>query len=262
MLAVKRRLEEMAEGGELESVSIVAMRADVQTGGVGQRGRVWQSPAGGLWMTVAVRDERGVSERSQRGIEAWRSLAVGTEIAEELSARWPRVLVERLRLKWPNDLVCVCEGRLLKCGGILCERIVDGRGAAWWVVGVGINVVNPTGDLQAQVGRGVRSLKELGCEVGDVQIDELFVVLTARVEVALRAERFAEYANRYQSKMWGVGEMGVDASRPGEVCEVVGVDAAGWLMVKSVAGEARSVRQFVWGGEETSDERRAMSDER
>jgi BirA family biotin operon repressor/biotin-[acetyl-CoA-carboxylase] ligase len=110
-----------------------AVVATVQTGGRGQRGRVWRSAAGGLWLSVVARPA---------STEAVGTLAirVGLAIATALEARCPEL--PTLMLKWPNDLVLA--GR--KLGGILTEARWSDDRCAWVVIGVGLNVANPLPD--------------------------------------------------------------------------------------------------------------------
>lgn len=104
----------------------VAIAAE-QTAGRGQWGRHWQSPKGGLYLSVALAPNLAVSNSPQLTLcSAW-----GIAIAL-------RCYGIPVRLKWPNDLLL--SGR--KLGGILTEtRVQQGR-IAKAVVGVGINWSN------------------------------------------------------------------------------------------------------------------------
>ena len=86
-----------------------------QTRGKGRSVRVWESPLGGLYLSI---------------ISPSHSLLpfiVGISVIQALG------LDNRLRLKWPNDIIL--DGK--KVGGILCED--DDKSA---VVGIGINMNN------------------------------------------------------------------------------------------------------------------------
>jgi len=86
-----------------------------QTEGKGRGDRVWESPPGGLYLSI---------------ISPSHSLLpfiAGISVIQTLG------LDNRLRLKWPNDIIL--DGK--KVGGILCED--DDKSA---VVGIGINMNN------------------------------------------------------------------------------------------------------------------------
>jgi BirA family biotin operon repressor/biotin-[acetyl-CoA-carboxylase] ligase len=130
--------------------------ADRQTKGRGRLGRSWVSPPGGLWCSLLLRP----AGSAPAGLL---SLAVGVAAAEAIEAA-TGVVVD---LKWPNDLVI----RRQKVGGILIE------GGAALIVGVGINVNVPAGELPQDAPRSAASLHMLagrtldGAKVLDALLD-------------------------------------------------------------------------------------------
>jgi BirA family biotin operon repressor/biotin-[acetyl-CoA-carboxylase] ligase len=103
--------------------------ADTQRAGRGRLGRVWSSPPGqGVWCTIIERP-------SDPGVLDVLSIRIGLRLAEGLDA----LAGERVRVKWPNDLVV----RGGKVGGILTEARWSGSTLAWVAVGVGVNVIAP-----------------------------------------------------------------------------------------------------------------------
>lgn len=118
--------------------------AQRQSAGRGQRGRVWQSAAGGLYLSLAVAPDWPVAKAGQLTcLSAW-----GIAIALNN-------LGLPIQIKWPNDLFF--EGK--KLGGILTETKLahhsdlaspDLKGSKSLpcirqaVIGVGINWHNPT----------------------------------------------------------------------------------------------------------------------
>jgi len=98
--------------------------AEHQTAGRGRRGRTWQSAAGaGITLSIARAFPGPVSGLVPLGI------VVGVLAARALRAHG----VERVGLKWPNDLLV--ESR--KLGGVLVE--VDGREPPRAIIGLGLN---------------------------------------------------------------------------------------------------------------------------
>jgi BirA family transcriptional regulator, biotin operon repressor / biotin---[acetyl-CoA-carboxylase] ligase len=113
-----------ADGAEAGTVVV----AGEQTGGRGSRGRGWQSPPGGLWLSALFRP------RVSAGVELF-GLRIGLAVADAVEALGPGVPVQ---IKWPNDLMVGDS----KVGGILCEARWQGESLGWVVAGVGINVAN------------------------------------------------------------------------------------------------------------------------
>jgi len=87
-----------------------------QTKGKGRGVRVWESPLGGLYLSIVSPSHSLLP------------FIAGISVIQSLVG-----LDNRLRLKWPNDLIL--DGK--KVGGILCED--DGKCA---VAGIGINLNN------------------------------------------------------------------------------------------------------------------------
>jgi BirA family transcriptional regulator, biotin operon repressor / biotin---[acetyl-CoA-carboxylase] ligase len=119
------KLWELVDQGAGEATVAIALQQQV---GRGQWGRQWQSPPGGLYLSLALTPDLAVENRGQMTLwSAW-------GIAQALRARGIPVMI-----KWFNDLVV--ERR--KLGGILTEtRVHQGR-ITQAMVGVGINWVNP-----------------------------------------------------------------------------------------------------------------------
>jgi len=101
-----------------------AVLARRQRFGRGQRGRPWQSPAGGAWLSAAL------PWPEQPGLSASLGLAVAVGLALELEA-----LALPVTLKWPNDLLL---GRR-KLAGLLPRLRLRGGRVRWAQVGVGLN---------------------------------------------------------------------------------------------------------------------------
>jgi BirA family transcriptional regulator, biotin operon repressor / biotin---[acetyl-CoA-carboxylase] ligase len=146
----------LAAGGAAAGTAVVAAR---QTAGRGSRGRTWQSPVGGLWLSVISRPPDGA------GAELL-SLRAGLAAAAALESLRG---LPPVQLKWPNDVLL--EGR--KAGGILCEARWQGDVLAWVAVGIGLNVQNPA----------PASVRLPGCSLAewrpDLTVDEVLAALLA-----------------------------------------------------------------------------------
>lgn len=113
-------LTELAGRGEPEGLAILARR---QTAGRGTQGRVWESPAGNLHLSVLLRPRGPVRQAPQWALLA----AVALHQAAGVGTR----------LKWPNDLML----NGAKAGGILTETASTAGGWIDWIVlGFGVNL--------------------------------------------------------------------------------------------------------------------------
>lgn len=167
------------------AVDGTVMCAEHQSAGKGRRGRYWHAVLGGsLTFSVLWRFENGL--QSLAGL----SLAVGLAIARAIK----RHTLHALRLKWPNDVLVDYR----KLAGILVEVQGDLHGAAFAVVGIGLNVrMSP--EQRDVVDQAVVDLHEMGVTVSRNQVladclQELHLMLTlfrAHGFSALRADWMA-----------------------------------------------------------------------
>ncbi len=132
----------------------LAVRAIEQHAGRGRHGRVWASPRGGVWLSVA-----DAWRGPEAGVVAMRSaLAVLSSVAEEIGSGH----AQRLRIKWPNDLLL--DG--MKIAGVLCERREHPSSGAMvypslLVIGVGINADFDAASLPADVRTPATTLRSV-----------------------------------------------------------------------------------------------------
>lgn len=123
-----------AESGAPSGTVIVA---DRQTAGRGRRGRSWLSaPESSLTFSLLWRFSGPLARLS--GL----SLAVGVGLASGLES----LGAQGVWLKWPNDVLLRDGEGYAKLAGILIELSSDRRGTQA-IIGVGLNLSPPTGDL-------------------------------------------------------------------------------------------------------------------
>lgn len=121
-------LAELARRGYPEGTVVMARR---QTAGRGRLGRRWESPPGGIWMSVLLRPAPAVL-RTAGVLLATASVAACRSLAE--------VVGLEAGVKWPNDVYW--RGR--KLGGALAEA-----GSGYVVLGIGLNADFPLQALPA-----------------------------------------------------------------------------------------------------------------
>lgn len=127
----QRPLPGALAGGLGGGLAVVAAH---QRFGQGQRGRLWDSPVGGLWLSAAMPWPTALADSASL------SLAVAVGLALQLEA-----LGVVVQLKWPNDVLV--GGR--KLAGILPRLRLRGAQVRWAQVGLGLNGINrpPSGAI-------------------------------------------------------------------------------------------------------------------
>ncbi|MFN3544167.1 MAG: biotin--[acetyl-CoA-carboxylase] ligase [Thiobacillus sp.] len=195
--------------------------AEHQPAGKGRRGRTWHSvPGGSLTFSVLWRFDQGL--QAMAGL----SLAVGLALARAIN----RHSRHRVQLKWPNDVLAGYR----KLAGVLVEVQGDMHGAAFAVVGVGLNVRLNARQRDA-IDRAVVDLAELGVTAGRNRIladclRELHAVsevFRAGGFAALREDWLALDAYAGRAVTLALGESGTVAGI------ATGVDDRGALLLRA-----------------------------
>lgn len=163
-----------------------ALFAEWQTAGRGRHGRKWLAqPGAALTFSLLWRFECGVAGLS--GL----SLVVGLALVRVLQR-----LEVPVALKWPNDVLLDGE----KLAGILIELSGDALGPSAVVIGIGLNLIRPTGVDQAAAGLEDHHLPDRN-QLAALLLNELDQVLGQFAKqgfAAFRAEWEASHAWQHQ----------------------------------------------------------------
>ncbi len=203
--------------------------ADLQTGGRGRLGRVWESPLGNLYASVILRLDCDLRE------SAGLSLLVGVALGEALSALGPSPLA--LALKWPNDILIGGA----KTAGILLEGSGRraGEAADFFVIGTGVNIRN----APAKAAYPVTCLMDEG--FAPLAPVALLTAYIERLEIWLdrwRHDGFSRVREAWRDRAFGLGER-VRLRLAGEEIEGLFVDLTegGALLIEQTDGRCREV---------------------
>ena len=168
--------------------------AEEQTAGRGRRGRAWVSAAGNLAASLLL------LEPAPPETVATISFVAGVALHQAVIDLAGPAVVDRLKLKWPNDLLC----DHLKVAGISVEgdKLPTGKSAV--VIGIGVNcrshpatgTIHPASDFAA-------------CGVA-IAVEALFARLALRMaEEILRWDcgaNFAAIRSAWLARSIGLGE--------------------------------------------------------
>lgn len=198
------------------------LRAERQTGGIGRRGRKWESPAGNLYCSTAI--EIRPADPAPSSLSFVAGLAVHSAIRSVLPA-------VPMLLKWPNDIL-VSDAKIC---GILLERVKDQV-----VVGIGVNIaVAPS-----VAGRSVTSLAAEGAAIDAAGfLDRLAGQFEAWVKV-WRDAGLAEILRKWQNLAHPVGMAITTSDDGGEKItgEFAGLNSDGALRLRKADGTLIEIR--------------------
>jgi BirA family biotin operon repressor/biotin-[acetyl-CoA-carboxylase] ligase len=119
-----------------DGASEVVVLADEQTGGRGRLDREWNSPSGGVWLSVLFRPDVPMAHAPVFTLAA--AVAV-TRAAREAGVE--------ASIKWPNDVLVRHGDEERKLVGILTEMEGEADRVSWVIVGIGVNANVDTGTL-------------------------------------------------------------------------------------------------------------------
>lgn len=182
-------VKEKAGQGGAEGFTVIA---NEQTAGRGRRGRTFFSPCGtGLYMSILLRPANYSASQAVR-ITTMAAVAV-CESIEEVSD-------VKAEIKWVNDIFI--DGK--KVCGILTEGSFDLESGMldYAVLGVGINVYQPSGEVPEELKAIVGSVFEK--PQNDMK-NRLAAAFLNRFMGYYHAQNYADYIEKYRSRSLAVG---------------------------------------------------------
>lgn len=224
-------LRRAADAGAADYTVLLAER---QTRGVGRQGRQWESPPGGIYLSVLLRPDVPPAAVGSLAAVAGLALVETAEVCEVQTS-----------LKWPNDVLS--GGK--KLAGVLSELVpgITGEPSAV-VLGIGLNV-HPIGDVPPGPGAlAATSIEEQGgSTTSPTSIAIVLLDALVRREKPWRAAggdlAKAGLLDEYRKKCSTLGT-NVQVALPGEQSlegRAVDVDPAGQLVVQTADGRRTTV---------------------
>jgi BirA family biotin operon repressor/biotin-[acetyl-CoA-carboxylase] ligase len=204
---------------------------ETQTKGKGRLGRQWESPRGGIFMSLILKPDIDPVKLPPL------SLVAGYATAKALA----RIGLSA-KVKWPNDVLV--HGR--KLSGILCEVSARQDKVEYVIVGIGINAKLSTGQMPPQVRERSTSVLE---QIGKA-VDRSFLIAAVLNEFEPCYLKFLESGiesliPEFQASMAYVGDpvmiqntsLGSDAVHHGIL---QGLDSHGKLLIRTSTGEVKA----------------------
>lgn len=218
--STNRYLRDEADNLWAGGKEIVAVTAQHQTAGRGQRGNVWQSQSGyNLLMSILVRPGNSLEAKSQFLL----SQAVAVSIHSAMACYGIET-----RLKWPNDIYVGNS----KLAGILVELDYSGAFVEQAIIGVGLNVNQIEFQPMDRVPVSMKMLLRKDIPVENVLRDVLCNFSHYYAE--MRWGNSGSIAAEYQALLLGFGEQRkfVDCNGCSFEAVMEGVEPTGHLLLR------------------------------
>ncbi len=228
---------------EDKAVSGSCYRADFQTHGKGQQGKVWKSEKGENLLCSYVLSLNSIKNAHETVQNPDSSTQFGLSVAVALGVwdLFSGFAGEETTIKWPNDLYW----RDRKAGGILIENKIRGQEWTWSVIGIGININQ--GHFESEFGRPV-SLKQITGKPFDIKLlsHHLSVCLTKRVNEWIHGG-FETMLKQYNDRLFKKGE--VVKFKTDQIKfsgKVVGVNKLGQLIIDKGIEQTHNFGEIIW----------------
>lgn len=237
-------VKEAISKGAPEGICFVANR---QTAAYGRQGRSWQSPEGGLYFSFILDP---LSEHLQPKVDQSAlptlSLLLSLAVRETLASF---AQTDKIKIKWPNDILVVSEAGNAKLVGISLE-VIGGK----LCCGIGINITSPSGSsaegLKAAGVAEESSISAAYLEDFDALSGVTFDQISGQLLPALLGciqgfyelwceEGIEPFMDGYNSLLYNKGEQVELETIDGELLyagEVIGASPSGELLLRTEQG--------------------------
>ena len=207
--------------------------AKTQTGGKGQRGKIWfDTPEQCLLMSIVTEPDYGLED--QFVFNAVVTLSI-VDILEDLLDNC------RVQIKWPNDIIINDK----KAGGVLLENVIRGNSWQYSIVGIGVNVLQDSMAVELPYATSLKLASGKKIRIWDLMTqlrDSINTNVHVYRSVANTIERYNHYLYR-RDKVQAFSNVNEQFE-----ANVVGVSREGELELKMPDGGSRYLKhgEVIW----------------
>ena len=204
--------------------------AEKQTAGRGRSGKSWESPLGGVWLSVILTPDVDYSKIPLM------TLATGVAVAKALE----RIGVENPEIKWPNDIMI--NGK--KVCGILTEGVTNFNSLKNVIIGVGIDANLSIEDFPKELQAKTTSLEiELERKINENLLIKIFLEELEQTIELFNSEAYEEILREWRKRSYTIGKI-VEVKKPHKKPYdgyAIGISKEGALIVEKSDGSLEKV---------------------
>ena len=211
--------------------------SEIQTKARGRLGKKWESPDGGIWMSLILRPQ---VPPARIGLI---TLATGVAIAKSIKS-----LGLDAKIKWPNDVLIHGD----KISGVLTEVNATFNEIDWVVVGIGIDSNLKLEDFPEEIRVGTTTLnEELPTEIDENELIAIFLNEFEKVYQLYKDGEIEAILKDWRELSDTIGKYVNITQTGGKITQgyVVGINNEGSLIIekqdgsleKIISGELRTV---------------------
>ena len=204
--------------------------SEKQSGAKGRLGKSWESPLGGIWLSLVVKPNVDHSKIPMI------TLATGVAVVKTLE----RIGIENAEIKWPNDVMINDK----KVCGILTEAITKFNSIESVIIGVGIDANFDVNVLSKELQEGTTTLDiELGHRVNENEIIRFFLEEFEKIGTLFEDGKFEGILKEWRKYSYSIGKI-VEVREPFSKSYdgyVLGISREGALVVEKIDGTLEKV---------------------
>ena len=204
--------------------------SEKQTKAKGRSGKSWESPLGGVWLSIILNPS---VDHSRLPLI---TLATGVAVAKTLE----RIGVENPEIKWPNDIMI--NGK--KVCGILTEAVAKFNTIENIIVGVGIDANLNVSEFPEELQEGTTTLKEeLQREGNENLLIKIFFEEFEKITELFQNKEYETILKEWRKRSYTIGKI-VEVREPFNTyydAYVVGIGKEGALIVEKIDGTLEKV---------------------
>ena len=204
--------------------------SEKQTKARGRSGKNWESPLGGVWLSIILNPNVNHSKIPLI------TLATGVAVENTLK----RIGVKNAEIKWPNDILI--HGK--KVCGILTEAITSFNTIESVIIGVGIDANISIENFPEELRENMTTLNdEIGEKVGENLLIKLFLEEFEKISEQFINEEYETILKEWRKNSYTIGkivEVHEPFSKPYDGY-VLGISRDGSLVVEKIDGTLEKV---------------------
>lgn len=204
--------------------------SEKQTNAKGRSGKAWESPLGGVWLSIILNPQVDHSKLPLI------TLSTGVAVAKTLE----KIGVENPEIKWPNDIMI--NGK--KVCGILTEAVAKFNTIENVIVGVGIDANLNVEDFPEELQEGTTTLKEeLGRKGNENLLIKTFLEEFEKIMNKFNNEEYENILKEWRKRSYTIGKI-VEVREPFNTyydAYVLGISKEGALVVEKIDGSLSKV---------------------
>ena len=204
--------------------------SEKQTQAKGRSGKQWESPLGGVWMSIILNPNVDHSKLPLI------TLSTGVAVAKTLES----IGVENPEIKWPNDIMI--NGK--KVCGILTEAVAKFNTIENVIIGVGIDANLDVEQFPEELREGTTTLKkELGRDGNENLLIKTFLEEFEKISEQFSHEGYEDILKEWRKRSYSIGKI-VEVREPFNTyydAYVLGLSKEGALVVEKIDGTLEKV---------------------